>query len=82
LNLFALNSGVKLICLPSNTLKIEGTLDLYEYNIPLVYDYNELERVVSELRKFKAYKNGNIDHKLINMREELFRKVNDAINSI
>ncbi|MCG3748310.1 MULTISPECIES: ATP-binding cassette domain-containing protein [Vibrio] len=46
LNLFVLESGVTLIPLPSNTLKIEGTLELLEPTIGVAYNYESLKSML------------------------------------
>lgn len=82
LNLFVLNSGVSLICLPSNTFKVEGTLEFYGDSVPIVYSFDELEEAINKLDREKIYIFNSVEKNLNIMRSELKRKINDAINSI
>jgi len=42
LNIFSLRVNSKLICLPSNTLKVEGTLGFISKERPIAYNFDEL----------------------------------------
>ncbi|MCX9511726.1 hypothetical protein IG514_17825, partial [Vibrio cholerae] len=46
LNLFVLATESKLICLPSNTLKVEGTLGFISKNRPMAYSLEQLSSLI------------------------------------
>ncbi|MGF1872919.1 ATP-binding cassette domain-containing protein [Photobacterium indicum] len=50
LNIFSLRVNSKLICLPSNTLKVEGTLGFISKDRPIAYDMEDLDFLLEKER--------------------------------
>ncbi|MGO1296217.1 MAG: ATP-binding cassette domain-containing protein [Vibrio sp.] len=82
LNLFVLHSGVNLICFPSNTYKIEGTMELYGISDNIVYSYSELENLLKERSDSMHLSPSKVFNNLNKNTSELKSIINETIRSI
>lgn len=50
-NYFAAKAGVPFICLPSNTHKVEGFVDIVEEDIPIITNFGQLDEAIEYVMK-------------------------------